>query len=323
MGRPAKGVRPVGYSVAGEVVPDEAETVRWVFEQFAAGDTLKGLAAQLEARGVPTRRGGCWSSSTVSTMLRNPRYAGRSVYPEKDPKTGKVTRRTVAEGQWVALVTGDLFDAVQARLDDPRRTVNRHDTARKHVGSGLYRCECGLPVRSSSGLGPGRHRYVCKEAHYYRNGQPVDDYVAAVVRERLGRADLKELLVRPEDASALSALVADESRLRQRLARTEADYDADLIDGRRYKEKAAKISAELDQVARRRTALVVHGRQGAAVLAADDPVAAFDAASLGLRQRTIDLLAEVTLLPGVRGRKVVRNGVVDPDGVAVHIAWRA
>lgn len=302
-GRPAKGVRLTGYTVGGEAIEAEAAVVRRMFDQFAAGDTLLGIARRLEADGISTRRGAPWSSSSVSTILRNARYAGRSVYKGAD----------VGAAQWPALVSEAQFAAVQARLTDPRRTVNRADTARKHIGSGVYRCTCGLPVRSSSGLGAGMHRYTCRNACFYRSGRPVDDYVRAVIRGRLAMPDLRELLVKPADESELAALNTERDELRHRLRSVESDYDEGLIDGRRYKAAVEKIEARLDEVRRQSAKLVADSGPGS-VLAAPDPVAAFDASPLAIRQRVIDALATITLTKGKHGSRTF-----NPE--TVQIAW--
>jgi len=304
-GRPAKGIRPTGYTLDGKVKEDEATIVRRIFDRFAAGDSLKGIAADLEKDGVKTRRGGHWSSSSVSSILRNARYAGRSVYKGED----------VGAATWPALVSEAQFSAVQARLDDPRRKTRGIDTARKHLGSGLYFCSCGLRVRSSSGLGADMHRYTCRDTCHYRSGHPVDAFVLAVIRERLGRPDLRELLARPVDKSKLAELAAERKQLRHRISRTESDYDADLIDGRRYRAKVEQINARLDAIRTEEARLVGQGGPDS-VLTADDPVAAFDAAPLAIQQRVIDTLAKVTLRKGKHGSRTL-----DPESIVVD--WRS
>ena len=105
-GRPPKGVRPMGYTTAGELIPHEAEAVRAIYAAFLRGDSLHGIARALsgaqadgEAAGVPrvplhsrtivlernARRQAegkqlrpvpddkPWSPSTVLGILRNPR----------------------------------------------------------------------------------------------------------------------------------------------------------------------------------------------------------------------------------------------------------
>ncbi len=297
------GVRLTGYDRHGTIVEDEAAVVRQVFDRFAAGETLRGIVRLLAESGVPTRRGGAWHPSSVLGLLRNARYAGRSTLK------GEV----VGEAQWPAIVTEAMFDAVQARLSDPRRKTNGSgDTARKHLGSGLYFCTCGQRVRSSSSTGSGGNRYTCANTCHYRVGSHIDDYVTGLIRARLALPDLADLLVRDQDEAELERLNQEAKALRQRLDRFEADYDEGLIDGRRYRAATDKTNARLAQIGRERAALVV---ADSSILAADDPVAAYDAASLDMRRATIDLLMKVTLLPGQRGRKGF-----DPASVTVEWA---
>ena len=322
-GRPPLGTRLTGYATDGAVIEDEAAVVREVFARFAAGDSLKSLARWLTDQGVPTRRKlredekrrkACeeaeragasfdeeetdedasredrWNPSTVATILRNPRYAGRAIYCGRP--TGK-------PGKWASLVSDEVFADVQARLDDPRRVTNRHGTDRRYLGGGLFLCgRCDGPVSTWSG-----RRYRCRRACYARSAEPVDAYVLRLVRERLARPDLADLIA-PDNSAEVGELRAEVARLRERLKQTENDYDADLIDGRRYHTKREKINAELAQCEARRARLR-RGRGGAlaAVLSADDPVATFNDASLMFQRSVVDDLVVVRLLPVPQGRR--------------------
>jgi site-specific DNA recombinase len=142
LGRPPLGVRLTGYSVRGEIVPDEAEVIRRVFKMFHAGETLRSISRALTDEGVASRSGRPWNPSTIRTILVNPRYAGRAVYQGRP--TGEL-------GNWEPLVSAEVFDLVQARLSDPRRVSNRVGTDCKHLGSGLYLCAvCDEPASSWS-----------------------------------------------------------------------------------------------------------------------------------------------------------------------------
>jgi len=304
MGRPPAGIRPLGYTRHGELIPAEADIVRRIFDRFGAGDSLVGIARDLEADGIPTRRGGRWTPSTVSTVLRNARYAGRSVLK------GEV----VGAADWKPIVSEAQFDAVAARLSDPRRVTNRVGTARRHIGSGIYRCECGLAVRSTSGLRSSGHRYACREGHFYRAGEPVDALVLAVLRERLGMPDLAEILATEADAGTLAELASHRKDLQHRLAVIESDYDSGLIDGRRYASAAERVQAEISAVQRQQIALV-SAAGPSSILGAPDPVAAFETAPLDIRRHVIDALMTVTLHPAPRGSRTFR-----PDSVT--ITWR-
>lgn len=287
LGRPPLGVRLTGYTTAGEVIEAEAVIVRQVFHRFAAGDSLRSLAAWLTETGVPTRHGGRWIASTVQGILRNPRYAGRAIY--QGQTTGKA-------GAWPALVDPEVFDQVAERLADPRRKTNRHGTDRKHLGSGLFQCAACQRKVVSFGA-----RYRCPDAHVLRSRGPIDDFVVKLVRARLARPDLGDLLPQV-DNEEVKRLAEEISRLEGRIRRIEADYDAELIDGRRYKVATEKAQAELTAARSKRARLTTPGT-ASVVLAADDPVAAFDAAPLMIRRAVIEALVAVRLGPAPRGRK--------------------
>lgn len=300
-GRPPSGVRLTGYGTDGSVVEDEALLVKQMFVRFAEGDSLKGLARWASDAGCTTRHGQAWSPSSIRTMLTNPRYAGHAIY---------CGARIGRDGTWQPIVEPEVFTIVQQRLADPRRTTNRQGTDRKHLGSGLYLCACGLTMRGWSG-----NRYRCASGCYSRSGTAVDPFVEAVVAERLCRPDVAGLLATPADGQRSSELHEQAGRLRDRLATVEGDYDAGLIDGRRLAAATEKIGAELAAVEVERAVLVA-GNGPASVLTAPDPAAAFLAASLMTRRATVDFLMSVTLRPTPRGSRTFH-----PE--SIEITWKA
>jgi site-specific DNA recombinase len=310
-GRPPAGVRLTGYTTAGELVADEAAAVRQMFSRFHAGDSLRGIVAWLAERGVPTRSGRPWNPSSVRTILANPRYAGRVVY--RGQYAGEVTGKM---GAWAPVVEEWLFDAVQAKLADPRRR-KQVGTHRRHLGSGLYLCGvCGRPLRAHTSVpsgGASQLRYRCPQGgHLTRSAAPIDSLVLRLARARLAKPDLSKILARPASQEARKA-AGEVKRLRGRLEQTRLDYDNDLIDGARYKAKTAKLQAQLDQAEAARTRLMA-GSQVAGTLTAPDPVAAFGAAPLGVQRAVIAFLMTVRLDPAPRGRHF--------HAESVRIQWR-
>ena len=58
-----------------EIDPDEAETIRFIYERFLAGDSLLGIAQKLNDLQVPTPSGkGLWQNSTIQSILSNEKY---------------------------------------------------------------------------------------------------------------------------------------------------------------------------------------------------------------------------------------------------------
>ncbi|GAB7068773.1 recombinase family protein [Mycolicibacterium hodleri] len=296
LGRPPLGVRLTGYTPGGETIAEEAELVRRIFTLFHAGESLRSLTRLLNEEGVTTRKGRPWNSSSIRGILTNPRYAGRAIY--QGEATGK-------RGNWEPFVSGDVFDLIQARLADPRRTTNRVGTDRKHLGSGLYRCAvCEMPTSSWS-----QGRYRCKEKHVNRSQSQVDPYVLDVVAERLRQSDIADLLA-PARAD-LAPLLEVAGRLSARLEQIESDYDAGLINGVRYASANDRIRAELAAV-QQEMADADSGSALGLLLGSKDPASEFLNAGLMTQRAIVDALATVRLHPGTRYSRVF-----DPDSVQV------
>ena len=58
-----------------EIVPEEAETVRWIYSLFLSGKTTGSIASLLTREGIPTPAGKKkWAASTVESILKNEKY---------------------------------------------------------------------------------------------------------------------------------------------------------------------------------------------------------------------------------------------------------
>lgn len=356
-GRPPKGVRPMGYTTSGELIPHEAEAVRAIYSAFLRGDSLHGIARALsgtqgggEGAGVPrvplhsrtivlernARRRAegkeprpvpadkPWSASTVLGILRNPRYAGYSVYTSKDTRrqeAGESRRKALRDnlvkdengelvlGQWEPIVEADQWWTVQNLLDDPARVTNRSgSTVRKHLGAGLYRCgECGEPVRTRA------RYYSCNAGHLNRTRDAIDNFVRTLVVARLQKKDLKRRKKQadPEVKDVFSERIAQQ---RARIARAERDYDAEVIEGA---DLARIRAAARDEIARLEAERLASGTGTvlAPILGTPDPAAAFLAAPIALQRTMIDTLMTVTLKRAKQGKKGF-----DPE--SVEITWK-
>lgn len=347
LGKVPLGIRPTGYTTRGEVVPEEAELVRRIFKLFHAEESLRGIARTLTDEGVTTRNGKPWNPSSVRDILTNPRYAGRSTYrrhagtvaARKARAKGEAAKpMEVTAGTWEPLVSPDVFDAIQARLDDPRRATNRLGTDRKHLGSGLFLCAtCEQPVVSFSG-----GRYRCKAACVNRSHGPldharvrqiiadpeddteggqdaplargVDEFVTAVIAERLSRPDARRRLAPPTVDTA--PMYVEQEALHARRKNYFTDYKAGILTGAEYKEAKNDIDSQLDQLEVRIKAAAPGSSALGDVLNSPDPAEAFMAASLMGRRSVIDALCEVRLQRGTRGSKTF-----DPN--TVRVEWRS
>jgi hypothetical protein len=152
-----------GYDRAGQVIDGEAGIVREIFERTAAGDPVRVITNELNARGIPSpgarwnrterRHDGRCLISALNAMLQNERYIGRVIWNRsiwvKDPDTGKPVRRERPESEWTitecpALVGGDTWQKVQRRMEERATGERRGHGVRRCLLSGLLIYEhCG------------------------------------------------------------------------------------------------------------------------------------------------------------------------------------
>lgn len=165
-----------GQATGGKAY-ENVEIVREVFQRAADGETLKGIASDLNRRGIPSPGAdwkqrasprGKWLVSALHALLQNERYIGRLVWNRsqwvKDPDTGKRTRHERPESEWIVqacepMVDRETWDLVQARFSSrPGR-----GGVRKFLLSGLLECaECGSKMVV---MGGAQHRYICGAYH--------------------------------------------------------------------------------------------------------------------------------------------------------------
>jgi site-specific DNA recombinase len=293
-----KGVRLKGYTSAGQIVHKEAATVRALFDGFSTGLTLRTLSRE---HGL--------TPSTVRTILTNPRYAGRRIYKGE----------AVGVGDWEPIVPGDLFDSVNRGLADPARKSNRTgSTARKHLGTSLFRCgECGEALSLKAGepvdgptvrtAGSGG-RYACPRCHLVRTMAPIDSYVLRLAEARLTQPDALAALTPDVDMDPLLGEHATLSARKATLAGLVADGTMSRADVRDAVERLNERLAEIDRVLD-----AAHGP--VALLTEEEQLAGLAGLNLDRQRALVGTLMTVHLERAPRGKRGF-----EPD--SVRIAWR-
>jgi site-specific DNA recombinase len=296
-GRWKGGRRPFGYAADGlTVIPEEAREVVDMCRAMLAGASLSGIAASLNARGVPTSTGGEWRQDAVRRVASRARNAGLMVH------RGQVT----GKAEWPAIVDEQTWRAVVALLGNPDRRSN-YSTGRVWLGGGLYRCHCGEYVKTSKTTNSrpaSKTDYTCAgpTKHLTRNALEVDRHVVLSVVKRLSRPDAAVLLD-DRDATDRTAELQDRAAaIRSRLDEAGRLYGAGTIDARQLAEATETLRGNL-KVVEQQLAGQVPGR-GVLVglVGAADVDAAWDQLELGEQRTAIDALCVVILLPSNKGR---------------------
>ena len=318
-GRPRKGCpRPFGWQ-ADRVTPDpdEAAAILEACRGLLAGGTVSAIAREWDALRplLRPRIADGWTRASVRAVLSNPRNAGIMVYRGQE----------IGRGEWVPLVTEEMFRAVTAILRDKSRRPARGVTT---MLGGLALCRCGNYVTGAlSAQGHGAYR--CNQQsragregpHVHVKRDEVDRAVSAAIVAHLSAPENASRLLAPEPADVSTAALRDEAAvLRHRIARLGELYmegaitEADLAGGsERGRARLAEIEGELAALGR--------GSALVPLITAADVGAAWEALGTDRRRAVVGVLMTVMLYPSGRGAREFDPGVVLPVGRGIR--WKA
>lgn len=210
-----------GYLVGHlEINEKEAEVIRMIFTWVAdEGYTLRAVVRKLNELGIKPRKSkrGVWSTSTLSTLLRNQTYIGKAhwgasiaIIPEKPlkeqkyKKIKKTSRKIRPESEWLSvtvprLVEDDLFYRAGQKLRDNFATMGRNKK-NDYLLAGKIWCTCG---RRRAGEGPqhGKHLYYRCTDRVYSFPLPrtcIEGGINARISDDIVWQRLKKFMTTPE-----------------------------------------------------------------------------------------------------------------------------
>lgn len=221
-----------------EIDAERAPLVRWVFEQYAAGErTVVDLLADVTARGLtsvptPKRPSGPVGRSTFFDLLRNPYYIGIVRY--------KGAEQT---GTHEPLVDVETWQQVQRLLDSRKKASERRRTHDHYLKGSLFCGSCGSRMQ----LDFPANRQGVRYAYYVCSGRASNRKsctrraVPVGIAEQLVADCYREIAITEEDYAALAAQV--EAAFDERLA-SRSDELAELTANRqRLQNESDKLLA--------------------------------------------------------------------------------
>jgi site-specific DNA recombinase len=314
------GARPFGWDLRDDgtatLNPAQAAELRNAAEQVLAGASLGSIVRDLNERGVTTGRGGAWNYTSLRQVLRRSRNAGITTLNGVE----------VGRAQWPAILEEETWRAVVAVLDDPTRRTTTVSNKARYLLAGLAVCGrdgCGAPMRSaSSRSGVARklvRLYRCsstakESGHASRRVEPLDEYVTEVIRLRLDRGDVREL-VQPKTAVDRGALHVEAEALRARLTEAGELFAAGEISKGQLSTITTTVNAKLADVTAR-IARATRSNVLDGLLTAVSPGERWADWTVEQRRRVLPYLLTVVVLPGGAGGHRFRPDLVRLDWVS-------
>ena len=163
-----------------EIVPEQADIVRRIYNDFLAGATYLEIAKRLTEENVPTMgRGNRWFSERIKSILKNEKYKGDALLQKTyitDPISKRVKKNNgelpmyYVENSHPAIIERRIFDRAQEEIarragkKKVKQTGTKTELGRysgKYALTELLYCgECGTPYRRCTWSRNGKKKIV-------------------------------------------------------------------------------------------------------------------------------------------------------------------
>ncbi|MEV8174969.1 recombinase family protein [Microbacterium sp. NPDC079176] len=297
------------------VVEAEAVVIREAARRVLDGDSLRSIATDFNARGIPSPAGAPWQGITLRQLIRRPSLAGLRTHRSK--VVGKFNPEAHP-----AILDEDTHTRLEALLTDPSRAQGTGGRTPVHLLSGLAVCgRCGGRIKRLPGWTPKpgqkskpvKAAYACGECHKVRRIQePVDEFVTEVILRRLEQPDASQLFSQGDEGAAQEARNAIEV-IDARLATAADQFAEGVLTGDQLRRITERLRA--DRAAHERT--VAESMPARVPMRVVGPLARETWAGLHIdsQRAIIDALAVVVIEPQGSGRSF------DPN--LIRIDWRS
>ena len=270
----------------------EAEVVRRIFRDYAAGKSPKRIATELNKEGIWAPGGGQWGYSTLNGnvsrgngVLNNELYVGRLIWNRqrfiKDPDTGKRQGRLNPREDWIIQEVPELRiidDALWQAVKDRQASLHKRQQDGKAVSiyfrdrrrpryllSGLTRCGCcgggyGMISKDQLGCSTAHNKGTCDNRVNIRRDQ-LEARVLDALRHHLMDPALFATFCEEFTGAANRLRMearADIEAAKAEIARIERELDrmVDMIaKGQAVGEAATRLADRMNELAARQSAL--------------------------------------------------------------------
>ena len=205
--------RIIGYKKGAdgkpEIIPEQAEIIRLIFNRYLQGDSLQSIKAKLETAGALTARGNtAWSAQSIQRILQNEKYCGDVLLQKtftEDVLTGVHKKNTgqlpqyYIENYHEGIVSKQMFREVQAEIArrNSKSAANQRKRRRGRYNSKyalserLFCGDCGSPYKRVTWNIHGRKQIVWRCVNRIEYGTKFCGSSPSVPEEKLHRAILK------------------------------------------------------------------------------------------------------------------------------------
>lgn len=244
-----KKIHPEPKVYTLEIIPEQAEAVRMIYDMRLNGSGARAIAEELNRMGISPVKSRYWERGSIKKILENPVYAGKIHWYSK--RDGNI----VCDGRHEAIIPEETFNRVQQIIkNNPLAHVKNSDTLKNHYHGILYCQNCGhLMIRryiKASGKAHILCRYrTCRGKVVGSTMDGVDEAVLNAMKIRLKKireANRKdEPDIKPAAHDKRSIIEAELTRLKNQQTKIYDFFEQGIYSAEVFSERSAAVSEKI------------------------------------------------------------------------------
>lgn len=237
-----------------EIVPEEAEVVRMIFDMYLNGHGAKYIANELNRMGIKPQKNEYWENPSIKKILSNPLYCGKLQWRTKS--SGDKTY----DGKHKAIISDEIFNAAQEKKrTNPAAQLHTGDTLLNYYHGILYCKNCGHQMKRRYSASNEHEHVLCayRECRGITVGaslKSVDEAVLASFRFRIEQ--LNNLLSNgnqqnrsPKPApDKTKPLISELEKAKKQQARLYDLLEQEIYDANTFIERSKIIAEKIEKL---------------------------------------------------------------------------
>ena len=152
-----KKIHPEPKVYTLEIIPEQAEIVKLIFNRRLQGIGSRAIAAELNQMGVSPMKSQFWERVSIKKILENPVYMGKIHWYSK--RDGDI----ICDGRHEAIISEEMFNKVQELIaNHPLAHVSSSDVLLNHYSGLLYCKNCGHQMIRRYVKNSGKAHMLCR-----------------------------------------------------------------------------------------------------------------------------------------------------------------
>ena len=139
-----------------EIVPEQAEIIKMIYNLYLSGRGAKFIASELNRMGIKPQKSEYWESPSIKKILSNPIYCGKIQWKTKS------SGNTLYDGIHTAIIDEKTFNDVQYKMkNNPAAQLHPNDKLLNYYHGILYCKNCGHQMKRRMAEKTGNEHLLC------------------------------------------------------------------------------------------------------------------------------------------------------------------